>query len=346
MRKIFIILFLSMSVCCAALFFSVFMLLNSAPIYEYILPRVCTESVCGSRIERLSLQDAVLGFDGRYVLEAVRLEIKRGQDSFYTAFDELIVSNIVTLVCGIKDSQVDLSVRNCLLQSAAHRCEGVDVQATVSYPEPMALSARGQITAREILFESLRVTDISALFECSSRALRIYNVNGDFYGGSVLADMLYALDGKRGFEGRINIAGIDMERVGEDRPDMTSQVEGIATVSVSLRGQEDMIESIDIAARFTKNGKISAVLLQPLLAYIPQHSMQRKELERLVDLKQKIDLDRSVLRLKNAGPDTLRATVQLQSVRFNLDINLTIDINVEGGVINLIDVLSLDQAGA
>jgi len=69
------------------------------------------------------------------------------------------------------------------------------------------------------------------------------------------------------------------------------------------------------------------------------NSTQRKELELLINEKRKIPLDTTAFTVKNTDSETVAATIQLVSRQFNLNINLTIDFRIEGGIMNLLTLL-------
>jgi hypothetical protein len=343
MRKFIFFTFIFILVFCLSAFSAVYWLMNSAPMYEFMVPRLFASMAFPAHVDHFSLQRASLGVDGQYQVKGLETQLSVDGENIFFAFDVFDVSNIITLIRGIADSSVTVSLRNGSVRFEKQSINGLDLRASLEYPEKHVIYSRGTLAADHAVFEALKTTEITALFELTPASMRIYNIEGFFYGGSIIADYLYDFDQSQAFEARLNIAGIDVERLGTDRPDLVSQLKGIANISLRLGGKEGTVELLEAEARFTKNGKISAALLAPLLTYIPQHSIQRKDLERLVELKQMIDLDKSVVQLKNAGADTVSATVQLASSRFNIDINLSIDVNVEGGVLNLLNVMALEK---
>ena len=80
-----------------------------------------------------------------------------------------------------------------------------------------------------------------------------------------------------------------------------------------------------------EEARIRAELLQYLVEYIP-HSIQRKMILEAIRLRELIPVENAALRITKKDDATLRNDIKIYSSDVNLDVDLTVDIVIEGGL--------------
>ena len=124
----------------------------------------------------------------------------------------------------------------------------------------------------------------------------------------------------------------------EIQSDVFSQIDGKLNGNFILEGKKDKIRSLKADLDIPKGGTLKASLLSFIMAYLPQ-STQKKELEALMGSEGHIPFEKGFLLVRSLNDETLAAEIGLKSEKFNLDIDVTVDINLEGGLQNLLGYL-------
>jgi hypothetical protein len=136
------------------------------------------------------------------------------------------------------------------------------------------------------------------------------------------------------YTGHVNVDNVDLDALEKVNPDVFSKMNGRMTGGFILDGKESNIYNFESNVKIHSNGEIKAVLLEPLLNYIPQ-STQRKDLEALIKEDGNVPLELARVTLKKLTADQMSSEINLGSKKLNLNTNLTVEINVEGGIKNL-----------
>jgi hypothetical protein len=148
--------------------------------------------------------------------------------------------------------------------------------------------------------------------------------------GGIVLDYVKMLS----YAGHVNMESFNLDALEKANPEIFSKMNGRLTGGFLLDGKESRIENFDSNIKIDSNGEIKAVLLEPLLNYIPQ-STQRKDLELLIQQDGNVPLELAKVTLKKLTAEQMSSEINLASKKLNLNTNLTVEINVEGGIKNL-----------
>lgn len=132
---------------------------------------------------------------------------------------------------------------------------------------------------------------------------------------------------------QVDIAQVELSEIA---PNMRGRINGSA--EVEIQRADNAIHALNGHFDAPRGAQIPAALLQPILAYIPA-STQRDILKELIAAGLDVLFDHADVRLKSAQSDSLNLLVKMDSKTLNLDLAVTIDFNVEGGLKGLIERL-------
>ena len=131
-------------------------------------------------------------------------------------------------------------------------------------------------------------------------------------------------------------ADIAQVELSEIAPNMRGRINGSA--EVEIQRADNAINALNGHFDAPQGAQIPAALLQPILSYIPA-STQRDILEELIAAGLDVLFDHADVRLKSVRSDSLNLLIKMDSKKLNLDLAVTIDLNVEGGLRSLIERL-------
>lgn len=128
---------------------------------------------------------------------------------------------------------------------------------------------------------------------------------------------------------------VDLGRLVEDREPLFPDIKGKVSGDFALAGDGADIRELTSSFHLLPGGQVKAAMFQYLLNVIPD-SQQRTELQKLIAQGGDVDLDKAEITVSNVGTEKLAWKIQLVSEKYNLDVNLTLDVNVEGGLNTLL----------
>ncbi|HSV43856.1 MAG TPA: hypothetical protein VLJ10_04810, partial [Candidatus Bathyarchaeia archaeon] len=101
--------------------------------------------------------------------------------------------------------------------------------------------------------------------------------------------------------------------------------------AIEVQGLMSGVEHGHLDIGLNKDGEIQAALLEPLLAYIP-NSVQKKNIEAAIQKNRRVHVNSAALTLVDRDPETVSVDIRLKSAELSLDVNMVVDIIIEGGI--------------
>jgi hypothetical protein len=207
---------------------------------------------------------------------------------------------------------------------------------TGSVKERNLKSLNGSVAVGYAIFDTWEIFHVAGFVNYEDEIVRVKNISGTFYDGE--------LTGSGSFESRsghyeisCTIHEFDITEIGRDNSQV-AQIDGIGNLNVYVLGSGETITALNADLSFARDGRIAAHLLAPVLAYLPK-STQRRDLELLIRAGQKIPLDRAAVNIENTTSQQLAATISFLSEEFNLDVNLKVDINIDGDILQTVRLI-------
>ena len=124
--------------------------------------------------------------------------------------------------------------------------------------------------------------------------------------------------------------------LGEVAPGMRGRIDGNA--DIEIQSVDNAVTAMNGRFDAPQGAQIPAAFLQPVVSYIPA-STQRDILEKLIAAGTDVFFDHANVRVKSARSDSLNLLIKMDSKKLNLDLAVTVDLNVEGGLKSLLDRL-------
>jgi hypothetical protein len=118
-------------------------------------------------------------------------------------------------------------------------------------------------------------------------------------------------------------------------------VKGRVDGRCSIKGKLDEIESLVGNLDIVEGGQLKAAWLSFIPSQLPPNSVQRKDLERLIKTDGDFPFEKFLVNSKSITDEKMTSEVKIESKRFNLNLDYTIDTNIEGGLGNLLSRLKI-----
>lgn len=314
------------------LLFGAYFLLNSRAFSEKIIPKLLAGNTGPAIVSDVKITRQAFRLSGLLTLSGVSFKVKTEEDIFLVSLDlaEIKASKLFSR----EKARVFIAMNGLGVDSKTFNLGGGKTNIQLMRAGAMD---RGEFTAKKLNYLGFELANITGEISSEEPALNIQEVNADFYGGRLGAEILLENDAELNYSVKITLKGVDIKKLEQANKALFSNAKGIVDGDVEVSG--------NIKEGYKASGKIDsvsdmevkAVLLKPLLDYIPQ-SQQKKELDLLLKQQGNIPLEAAEIILLNVTDDMIKTRVELKSKKFNLDIGSNLDFNIEGGFQNLINL--------
>lgn len=192
------------------------------------------------------------------------------------------------------------------------------------------------LSAKKFQWQDYELGNISSTLEISSEQIAFKDFYCDFYDGVLNGKIVLETQNPLTYHMEIFLEDVDAVKLKEAQA-VFDNIRGRLSGVMLIQGTPDAIESISGSVKAKEGGEVKAVLLQPILQYVPMPE-QKKQLEAIIAKGGRIPLEVAKVDLSSIENDKITMHFILKSREYNLDLNLTIQLNVEGGLMGLLDV--------
>ncbi|MBN1493856.1 MAG: hypothetical protein JW938_06870 [Candidatus Omnitrophica bacterium] len=336
MRKLLIIFPVVIITISAILYWA----LNSKTVTKNIVPPIANIFLKDIRITELLLTKQRFNIDGSLTFDNMIIKLSDKAGEMAIAFKHFNVSSIYALLGATHP--VKIHAQNGTFIGMELVIDDVGFDGVFTRRPKNDFEIDGDLSIKTVTTQKLAATEISGHIAGMLDEIQITSIIAQFYGGSVNATVLCKPDQNGYIEMFLTLDDIDISKIAHDRPDLVSQVDGIANISITVQAAAGAITDMQADMVMTKRSMINAAVLQFLINYIPQ-SAERNELALLIKEQRKIELDKTIVKVTNFDSEKMTIELQLSSKRINLDLNLTLDLIVEGGLMNLLALTDMNK---
>lgn len=267
---------------------------------------------------------------------ALRL-LPQGNQEWQGQIHVIYLDNLRSLV---KSGKIVVSIERLDAAADGVRLKGISSQMTVTLTGPKWHIpfenvpkwhiSEGSVKGDFLSAAGITLSSFEAYFSGNENLLiadpwRAQWADGNLSGRLTVAPEAYTM--------HADVAQVELSEVA---PNMRGRINGSG--EVEIQRSDNAIHAGNGHFDAPQGAQIPAAFLQPILSYIPA-SAQRDILEDLITAGTDVFFDHADVRLKSAQSDSLNLLIKMDSKKLNLDLTVTIDLNVEGGLNGLFERL-------
>lgn len=331
MKKVLLLICLIALVVAAAAGF----VLTQKSAAERIVPWWVNRQNMDLRIKDFKIGRQIYDFPDAIRFENVRLTVKQPEQNYTVEMGKVDIRGLFNFLYGdqpVLADVVSFDVRSPELQLAKGLLH-LAVKPSAAGEEKVA----GHLRISEIRQQDYLLSGVSADISGDLALWRFRNFYAQFYGGLIRGEILLDSKNQMLYSIHMQLEEVDLKQLRRANPEFFSNVKGTVLGTIDLSATPAKVHSINAQFSTARGGEIKASLLNYLLQYIPANSSQRKDLEKLIKSDGNVPLNRADIEIKNLTDEKLSSRIKLLSERFNLDIDVTLDVSVEGGFQNLLN---------
>ncbi len=252
---------------------------------------------------------------------------------------EMYVINLKNAVLDLVNRrQIQIQLRGLGGRASSFTFNQADALLLIS-PSRKGSSINGDLKVAEMDLNSYQLRDIAAKIIGEPNQIRFKDIIANFYDGQMSGEILLDYHKQITYSIEAELTHVSLNRMRSVNPAVFSKIQGQVDGHLKATGDAKKIHSIQSSINAPSGGELKASLLSYLVRYIPP-SQQRDDLEELVATDGDVSFEKANLQLESVNDKKLLNKIKLESNKFNLDINLDVEINIEGGLNNLLNYYS------
>ncbi len=235
-----------------------------------------------------------------------------------------------------KTKKINVSVEQADVASQEVRLKGVFSRMTIVLTGSKWNISSANLRGNSLAAPGVTLNSLKAYFSGNANLL--------------IADPWFAQWAQGNLKGRLTLAPQDYTihlditqiELGEVASGMRGRING--DIDAEIKSADNEILTLSGSFDAPQGAQIPAAFLQPILSYIPA-STQRDILEQLIAAGMDVLFDHANVRMKSVRSDSLNLLIKMDSKKLNLDLVVTVDLNVEGGLKSLLERLPQMASG-
>ena len=302
--------------------------LNSPSFFEKNIPQWLNPRMPGVVIKELHIGRQSFSFPCQLHFKNIQVHILQGSQKI---IGEIRAMDLRGTKMFSGQRQIFLRGEGLKITSDLVKVQAGQLTADVLWKGATVENIRGDFKSAEVSLQNYLLTDLSTKISGDQSRIFFNDFKANFYGGQMKGQIFLDYPKDIPYSITMELANVDLRQLRKVNPDFFSKVQGRLHGLISVRGGQRGLSALEASFDAPKGGEVKASLLQYLLEYIPQ-SVQRKDLEKLIKTDGNIPLEKADVIIKSLSDEKASANIQMESRKFNLDVDVTVDVNIEGGL--------------
>lgn len=307
---------------------AVWFILESPPWLEKSVKIVA--GIKGVKFEQLTVKDAGFTSDGSYRIDEMTAAfyVPKENKQYTLGVKKINLQkrpkDLLVTVTGLKlkDKMQDIEIQNLDLNASAELFRFEYLQGTLK--------------VLKVQYGEYQVKNIISNIEGQKNSFLFDQFKADFYGGNLRGNFSFVYAPQPAYHINIELKEVDALLLRKAQPAFEN-IRGRISGPLVIDGNLNEITSLQGALKTVKGAEIKAFLLQPILQYVPV-SKQKQQLEKVIAIDGLVPLQTAEIYLDSLERNKLSSRLKLKSKEYNLDLNISLDLNVDGGLMRLLTV--------
>ena len=315
--------------------------MSSEKTMSHLITKTVNFSDAPIKINRLDINEQLYRFPKAMVFKGVNAHIHFEDKEYNVSFSGLDLESFASLAS--KDQNILFKVSGFSIDSSDIEIANAKANLLVGIQNSKIKDVTGDIKMHKLIFDQLVFNNFQSNIIGDADEMNLANFSSSFYGGTIFGEMRYGYFDRNNYLIRGLFNNVNLERLTKDNGKLSSSLRGDVFGNIQLRGSRDYIGEFNISFSGLGGAEIKARLVKQLFGFFSKASPylpQFEDLEGATTLLKKdgyMPFDRANVKVKSLDDKNMYGNLELESKQYQLDLDLTSDINVDGGISNFID---------
>ncbi len=310
-------------------FVTVYSTLNSHWFYENLGVKIINHYSKNFSIHSLKNQDQHYSFPCRVVFHHVEAVVKIYGENYVLKGDSLQLDHVFDL--SHFWGNLNMAAHNVSISSRQITAIFPGIRANINYQRSGLAAWSGYFAHATLNGFDDQLSDVASQMSGDSHRVVFDHFQSVFAEGAIKGKILLDYAPDVAYSMNLNIQKLQTKRLSRWNSQIFDQIDGEISGHLILAGNLQNITSLESDFQMSEGSTMKAALLGFIANYLPQ-SQERKALEVLIKTQGVIPLEKATVTIKNDGKEKLSSILMLQSRKLNLDLNVALDMDVEGGL--------------
>jgi len=313
--------------------------LNSKWFFNIVVFKMVSPSLKGIHVRKFETTSQNFNFPHQLIFEGVRVDLENKKDSYAVDCHYLHGEN--QSIMTFPPRLIRLHAEGCNVQANDWSVKGMDLNLWVHLKAKGLEQITGEAKISQVRWGTYELDNAKTKITFQDDTVTLKEIFAYLYGGEMQGTI--SLDNQPGFPYLVDIAlkDVDLKKLEDTQNNFWSQMKGRVDGHCSIKGKLDEIESWEGNLDIVEGGQMKAAWLSFILSQLPPNSVQRKDLEQLIKADGDFPFEKFLVNAKSITDEKMTSEVKIESKRFNLNLDYTIDTNIEGGLGNLLSHLKI-----
>lgn len=293
----------------------------------------------GVTIEQFETGIPSFYFPNQLILKDTALVLRKDHHTYQFGCRYMHLENDSPLFAYLR--QLRLHAEDCAAGAPLWGIRGIDFNLRVELMAKKLGHLTGEAKASTIRWEQYHLHHFKTKIEFRDNTFQLKELSADAYGGEIRAGV--SIENQPGFPYSLDMAvtGVDLKRIQPTPDNLLSQIRGKVDGRFRLQGRMNEIASLAGDLNMGEGGLMKASWLSFISSHLPPHSIQRRELDRLIKTDGDFPFERLSVEARSLTEEKMASEVKIESKRFNLNLDYTMDTTIEGGLSNFLSSLGI-----
>jgi hypothetical protein len=208
----------------------------------------------------------------------------------------------------------------------------VTIDMEILWKNVKPFSIAGVAKASSVTIQKYELTELISPFEWSEGRLTSKPWSAHFAEGSIGGELSIVWDPEMTYSVSIKAKNINTVALASVNENIFGQINASLSGVATVAGTLSVITETRGHFQTAEGGMVKAKLLAHIAQYVPAH----QSLSELIKKNADIPIDQGDITFNAVSDEQWRAHVKLFSKEVNLDLNLDMDINIEGGTFGIL----------
>jgi len=321
---------------------SLYVVLNTTFVSKHIVRRIVEENFKDHQIKSLTITQKFIS-PNTLVIE--RLELVLNSKIHPSAKPFVLKADRLAIILASFDN-IDITARRIDFESDKIRAADLSFEALAAVDRGKFSNIQGSLRLKELEIKPIKISRVASIFKGDDKSLRFSNLTSDAYQGRLAGEVSLEYQPPLSYSIALNVQNMNFQSLEELNAAVFSQFEGELNGHITIAADQNKIKTIETDFFMPHGGKAKASLVAYFLQYgLPPGTQERELLDYLLSTDGKIPAEELSLEFKNVSAKKISGKYKFYSKQLNVDLNNTVDFNLDTELVSLAQAVVQIQAG-